>query len=297
MGVKFYGDDYVGLKRVNWETTNWPTFTNLFTSVAYGCDKFVAISQAGKFMYSQDGRTWSTTLVASSEWESVTYGYNKFIAVSLDGKIAYSYDGINWEINTSIAVSGLKKVTYGAGKFVAVAQNTSSYIYSTDGLSWTIATLPSSGYWWSLAYGAGKFVALRYASNYGAYSTDGINWTQIQTPDDTNLWVALSYGDEKFMAFAYSNQLDYNKIGIFSADGINWSIVTLPTGGQWNSSTYGAGYFVVCTTNQNFIIYSHNGIDWTISFVSTYIKDAIAYGQGKFIMRNLIADFSSIPIT
>jgi hypothetical protein len=113
---------------------------------------------------SSNGVTWSAggLLPASTTWVSIAYGSNKFVALSSNGYLAYTVDyGTNWVAvptstgtTTSILSSSItwNKISYGQGLFVVVG-NTGNCATSPDGINWTVQSLPSSTNWKALAFG------------------------------------------------------------------------------------------------------------------------------------------------
>jgi hypothetical protein len=90
------------------------------------------------------GQTWTTggTLPASSTWVSIAYGRNKFIAVSSDGTVSPAYSvnrGVTWS-NTGTAGwlnQTVENIRYGQGVFVAVNSTSNNMASSEDGINWT----------------------------------------------------------------------------------------------------------------------------------------------------------------
>ena len=82
----------------------------LWRGMAYGNGKWVAISEytsannrGSATVSTDDGNTWTTTLLGNVRWESIGYANGVFIATNADdGNIITSTDGISWS-NTTIA--------------------------------------------------------------------------------------------------------------------------------------------------------------------------------------------------
>ena len=160
-------------------------------SVAYGNGRFVAVANTGYAFYSEDGLNWtkSEEITGETSFSSITYGKDLFVVMSNgnSNQAAYSTDGINWNASTLPMTAGWKSVAYGNGGFVAVGNggfdfnketiSSNTAAYSTDGINWNASTLPSSAEWSVVSYQNGKFIALTSNSNAVAFSEDGINWT------------------------------------------------------------------------------------------------------------------------
>jgi hypothetical protein len=108
----------------------------------------------------------------------IAYGNNRFVAVSSTGETAYSFNGITWYASedlslvvTGFQTSGLK---YANGIFFLIGINAGNpgdaCFTSEDGVLWNSRTLLSSQRWGALAYGVSKWVILASAA-----STGGIN--------------------------------------------------------------------------------------------------------------------------
>ena len=114
---------------------------------------------------SNNGSSWTAggTLPSSTTWTSIAYGNNKFVALSTAGAIAYSIDyGTTWKASPTATgtVTGIlnnsytwTKISYGEGLFFAVASGTNTCATSPDGIVWTINALSSSSNWSSVAFG------------------------------------------------------------------------------------------------------------------------------------------------
>jgi len=98
---------------------------------------------------SDGGVTWTTggSLPASSTWISMAYGSNKFIAVSSDGAVdpAYSVDGgVTWANTGETGYLGTGTITdirYGQGVFVVTTSSSNNAVSSEDGINWTTRAL------------------------------------------------------------------------------------------------------------------------------------------------------------
>jgi hypothetical protein len=146
------------------------------TSIAYGDGKFVATYPFGAnsnpsyaYVSTNNGNTWTQTLLPNQGWASVVFADNHFIASEGGGNIIYSEDGITWSapyrtITTLQAGSGV--MTYlesqsllmnsGFGIFVSHAQfpgpttdptqpsnvNASSLNSTEASLTWTAPLSP-----------------------------------------------------------------------------------------------------------------------------------------------------------
>jgi len=107
------------------------------------------------------GVTWTagTGLPTSTTWISIAYGANKFVAVSSDGAVdpAYSVDGgLNWSNTGETGYLGSGTITdvrYGQGVFVVTTSSSNNMASSEDGINWTTRAI-------TRASGTGALVAV-----------------------------------------------------------------------------------------------------------------------------------------
>lgn len=233
---------------ITWTSRTMPVTLSWF-SVAYGNGLFVAVGWASGlvattiYATSPDGITWTQRVMPSSKiWTSVCFGNGRFVAVSGygDSGTAVSLDGITWTAGTNSSATNWQCVAFGNGVFVDVSQ-TGAVSTSTNGINWVArSNLPIFG--WFIAFGNGVFVVTSggAASNaIAARSTNGIDWTS-QTLPSTRNWYSVTYGNNTFVAVAYTNTA-----AATSPDGITWTARTLPSASNWATVAFGTGKFVV----------------------------------------------------
>ena len=97
-------------------------------------------------------------------WASIAYGNNRFIAMSTTGEIRYSFNLIDWAsalmpfLDDSTSLTW-RTIEYSQGQFVAIAKDgydeeNNIIATSTDGLVWQLRELPSVEFWSTLTFGA-----------------------------------------------------------------------------------------------------------------------------------------------
>ena len=225
----------------------------------------------------------------------MTYGDGRFVAVSTAGtdRVMSSVDGQNWESHTATAQNNWRSVTYGDGRFVAVSFNvTNGIMYSVDGTTWSSGVSQPNTAWIDIVYGADKFVAL---GNGGVRRIQtsvngGQMWTirTIPSPASSASWIALTYGDGRYVAVAYSSTV----LSMTSTDGISWTSGTAVEG-YWQDVAYGNGQFVAVGRSQagtytNTIMTSTDGQNWTPRTAPAQGEwTSVAYGNGRFVAVGL----------
>ena len=261
-----------------------------WSSVCYGKDKFVMLSN-DVFAYSSDGITWTEgTLPAKASWKLICYGKDKFVAMVDNDRVSnfiYSSDGITWTEGTLPKTIWADFICYGNDKFIMMGSYYSAHYhaYSTDGISWTFNTASVINNWTDGCYGKDKFVVITITDDSDdttarvvCYSFDGITWLQGKLPAKVN-WYAVCYGKDKFVAVANGP----NDVFAYSSDGITWTQGTMPSKASWTYMCYGDGKFVTVTVNSNKFAYSSDGITWTQGTMPSSYWANICYGDGKFI--------------
>jgi hypothetical protein len=255
-------------------------------SIAYGSDKFVALSGGKDIAYSIDGINWTVkTAFRSSGWSCITYGKDKFVAVnsSSDSNLtAYSIDGINW--NYVSAPDTYSSVTYCNNKFIAL-NGSSTIAYSDYGADWATMTVPCE-YCTRAVYGNNKYIIMSDdgTAAFAGYLSSSTSWTKITIPMHGTSWCSVAYGGGKFIAVSGSAGSNSTKVS-YSNNGTNWTTSTLPVEANWGSVVYGNGKFIIGSVGKdNSIVYSIDGITWTAT--TSPIAGglfSIVYGNNKFV--------------
>jgi len=271
--------------RVEWGLTR----PNIFNTVAWGNDKFVAggsvlygsgASHGKNIAYSVNGQNgW--TLVESevlvdpasgnnnSIVSGIAFGADKFIAVGgeetpvwpgpvtrIKGRIAVSTDGEDWTAATDATAFGgtfINCVVFGNDKFVAGADE-GKLAYSADGETWTAITSPFDAdiSIRAIAFGDGKFIA---GGDKGtlAHSADGITWTAVTDSkfDVDDAIRGIAWGAGQFVAVG-----DLTKMSVSDDGGITWVSGKRPLdyGGTTFHTAYGVAYGA-----KRFVVVGHQG--------------------------------------
>ena len=118
------------------------------------------------------GVTWTagTGLPTSTTWVSIAYGANKFVAVSSNGTVdpAYSVDGgLNWSNTGETGYLGTGTITdvrYGQGVFVVTTSSSNNMSSSEDGVNWTTRAI-------TRASGTGALIAVNGNPNQSSIWT------------------------------------------------------------------------------------------------------------------------------
>jgi hypothetical protein len=137
------------------------------------------------------------------DWVSIAYGNNRFVAVSGTGEVGYSFDGLTWYPGTMPTQDGStvmhwRRVRYGQGVFLALCDTggaivggdatdgTTNFIATSyDGVLWTGRELSSLSTWNAVAFGNPDITL--------GDSTSGTNSSPmwVITSDDTSQYGCL----------------------------------------------------------------------------------------------------------
>jgi hypothetical protein len=232
-----------------------------FFGVAWGKDKFVAISQVNIY-YSYDGIIWlpsaNNIFTASGGGQAVAFNGSRWVAVGTNFATtsaptitgAYSEDGITWTATRTNIFGGTVGISRGYGvawngiRWVAVGTNastsTGTVFYSNDGLVWTLASGTTfngiGGIGRGVAWNGTRFVAVGANSTTtpsvtAITSVDGINWvattTNIFTATSGATGYSVMWSGTKWIAGGTGATGNVNML--YSYDGLLWSsVVTSP---------------------------------------------------------------------
>jgi hypothetical protein len=194
-------------------------------TIVFARDRFVAVGEAGRVLWSEDGLRWEKGFAgASKDLVDVTYGDGRWVAVGNDGAIATSEDGISFSGALSPTSAHLNGIAYGAAGFLAVGAS-GTVVSSVDGETW-VQHQPRSADLLSVAFGNEWYVAVG-TNGIVQVSSNGMSWSDSRPTSGTlrdicfvdGLFVALEWQRPQIPCIAY-----------FSDDGISWTSSNLPAG-------------------------------------------------------------------
>jgi hypothetical protein len=303
--------DYV-CQTGGWRSEGLLPFKAVWSAIAYGNGRFVALSSDGFSAWSVDGGvTWQGAIMMRAvNWVAIAYGNGRFVAVEggSSNKAFFSSTGSSWTEVTLPGMADWTAITYGNGRFVALS-SAGFFAWSVDGgVTWEAGLLPSMADWSAIAYGGGRFVAVARGSNKSLFSSTGLLWDEVTLPAAAD-WTAIVIGLDRGAAVATNGRSAF--LMNFAAA---WS------GGLGLPSVYGPP--LVAYGNGMFVIVSHgvsgaeglmyvsgatDGLNWTkYSLPYRGRLSAIAFGGGKFIavggyaglgVNNIVAYFSRVEFS
>ncbi|MDR0442200.1 MAG: hypothetical protein LBH44_02195 [Treponema sp.] len=278
----------------------------IFTCIAYGDNKWIAVGGYRKMAYSNDGENWVEVNVRNMfkrAFNNIAYGNNRWFVSSSDGETAYSTDGENW---TRIDLSSIFIwdepicFVYGGDKWIAYQTAfMGKMAYSNDGENWIEVNIDEDIFRFGIsgiAYGDGKWIAYGNDSTEHhpnepdriAYSTDGENWTEmynsISNDHSNHSYIScIAFGDNKWIAAIGGKKRKM----LYSNDGENWveasanifnpsNIDTIDNIIRGNNRWIGIGYWTMA--------YSTDGKNWIADDSVPFTSYAVAYGSNKWVI-------------
>ncbi|MBI5385264.1 MAG: immunoglobulin domain-containing protein [Verrucomicrobia bacterium] len=233
--------------------------------------------------------------------QDVAFGNDRFVAVSGTGAVLSSTNGTNWTKAEEMSLNGMTRLAFGNGSFVALTPYyqattnglTGTMAVSSDGLSWTTHNVAAGGYFSDIIFGNGKFVACGYTNDYSVYpyarcvasvSTDGVSWAAVALPTNGTL-SAIAYGGGRFVAVADHENLDGTGTGltVTSTDATNWTVNYVGRSNELYGVAYGGGRFVA-VGDKGGIFTSTNGETWTTRSPGSPVNlRGITRGRGLYV--------------
>jgi hypothetical protein len=182
------------------------------------------------------------------------------------------------------ATSSYQYQSYGNGIFVASAVDASNAVYSTDGVNWQNTTLPVNQAYPINFFGNGNFVLASSGSTTILYSSDGASWSQVSIGNTLTRSSGV-FGNGKYIIVGSGSTYNY------STNLTTWISATLPLQSDWRI-TYGNGVFVALGNGTRNLIYSYDGLNWSLGVLNLGASGpwtAIKYGNGVFVASSFNA--------
>ncbi len=264
----------------------------------------------GYIYHSPDAYTWTQESigVTPNQLQSIAYGNNKYVAVSYNNTIVTSNNGSSWVLTNLTGLpqySDLISINFSNGYFVAVGDyydpdldlTLGLVARSEDGLSWSYESISDTTFY-NVTNGNGKFIAVGESMEDGNeagpgkiyFSESGINWdlayvTPESLPYPNTPINAVTYGENKFVAVGVNYGDGSMSVAFVSNDGINWSTESMPYTNYLSGVTYGQNIFVAVGDISS-IFTSPDGISWTQHSASFEDNGFInvSYGIDQFVI-------------
>ncbi|MDR0645279.1 MAG: hypothetical protein LBG05_10340 [Treponema sp.] len=288
-----YSSDSKGWKYVDAQFDHNTDGSSHINAVAFGGGMFVAVGNAGKMSYSQNGETWtsiapgseagvSTTFTSSTGILSIAYGSGSFVAVGHNGRMATSVDGVVWTGGSLSDLSGvndgkIQTICYAGDKFIAAGN---IYAGNTS----------------RIAYGFGvpgvEDILLPIDIESRPFESEGTENTLTITLSGSAFKSSFSLGDISLFELNGS-PLTSGSIAIESNTRVVLSGLTTIVKNTDNILIVKAGSLISRTSNTPKATVEVSKADWTLASTNFGNSDmlASAYGNGKFIVggNNVLA--------
>ena len=168
----------------SWRWSNPLPHGNNVVDMASRNGLVVQVAELGQLYTSPDFRNWTPRDTHTrSALQAVTFLNDRLVATGENGTVVYSDDGATFLTTNLNTTDWLVGVAASPTLAVAVGDNAAVYT-SLNGAAWKRQAAPPnvSSYWLlSVAYGAGTFVAVG-EHGYIATSANGTNWTYRAAP-------------------------------------------------------------------------------------------------------------------
>lgn len=268
--------------------------------------KFVAVGE-GIVVYSQDGKEWKAGAIPDLSWTSVVYGNNSFVAISQGGNVsATSSFGESWVTSQLPEPAAWSDIAFGLDQQVSINQNAFSISLNNNSNVNNrnlITTLQQHGFVTgdlvqyrseNPASGTlnneptGLFDKELYYVRVRSATSFTLHRTAEDAEIDANRIVIVSRGSgiatfsrNKFLAVTTGEE--DSDVAAKSFDGKSWTLQTIPSG-QWSSITYGRGQWVAVSGSGGKSINSVNGTLWSLgSLPSTNFWSSVTFGDNLFL--------------
>ena len=276
---------------INWTEGTTSDTSRYWRAVCYGNDKFVAIANdTNYFAYSTDGIKWyEVELESTLELNSVCYSpeLDRFVAVGPSGFTIINAPE-SWTAGTRSTLAVTYTWTNISSDNTSVLPATTTYVKDTAITVDTKYTdksvyVVSDGYYTFSGWDKSDFNITEDTTISGSWSDEVkyFQWTEGTISSTSRRWESVCYGNDKFVAVAYSTNYF-----AYSTDGITWTEGTISsTSRKWMSVCYGNDKFVAVAESTNYFAYSDDGITWTEGTISSTSRTwkSVCYGNGKFV--------------
>ena len=286
---------------INWTETP-SVFSTTCQSLGWNGTLFVAGGQStnnNQLAYSTDGILWtaspSGSALITSECKTIAWNESRWVAGGTGGnQIIVSNDGINWTASNdgnAVFQDQCLSIFWNGAVFVAGGFFTNVLGYSYNGTNWFVSSAETiTGLIFvAVTWNGAKWIA---GGSNVAYSNDGINWT-LDSPAAGFATQCLALASRKATLKTTQNRIVSDSFSViggdgppsisYSYDGMVWQPV--PTTSDtpsycnvilWNGSIWVAGG----SSGANTILYSSDGINWTVSASGSAIMTSACLSLG-----------------
>ena len=229
----------------DWEAVDGVESYSTIQSACYGASGFVACSESGEILFSEDGVTWTRVdYLGGINSPLCAYGNGIYVIAGSSSSVLTSPDGLNWETQDRVFFknSYAESLIFDGSQFIA-ATNLGLY-KSINGRTWTQISGITLGY---VVYGNGIYLGYNSKMLTMCRSYDAVTWTTLGKAPTTRFG---AYGNGVFLMCDYSGGLYCTKDG---------EIYTAVTGDEALSSPQ-----YICAADNDFFVVSgsRNTVGW-----------------------------------
>ena len=278
----YYNDTSIGDRA--WPSSYYMTKNiNSIYDLIYVNDMFIGVGENGCIIYgyynelistdetgsitSINPNNWTEITVGDKDFKGIAYGNGTIVTIGDGGTLAYSTNGVEW--TNKILFGGntdFETIYYDGTKFIALGHGTIN-AYSEDGITWSTNSnlvISATDIIYDVIYANNKYVAVG-SNGIILYSDDAISWIS-GVSDNINDLHSVTYANGKFVAVGKYTDPNSGSAPIatiiYSEDGINWTIA--------DNTFYQADLYTVLYIKNHFVtIYgkktftSDDGIAWS----------------------------------
>lgn len=237
---------------------------------------------AKKALYDTKGRKLSSLKVTDKNTLYTTGKYGSTTSKTSD-LIDQFLHSVSFNLKKVSSMGSVQNLIYANGKFATVSYNSQKIAYADidDIEKWTQASVTSIGTnGQNICYGGGKYIVCDGDKVYYSTSLTG-PYTSVEL--DSNNWHYMAYGNGIFVVFTYNTYTNY----IFtSTNGSTWTKTSLPCNYLACNVCFGGGKFIAKNYSGHDILYSTDGINWTLKTLSCLTSGVswnCCYGNGKHV--------------
>ena len=200
----------------------------------------------------------------------------------------------DWNSTTNVTRAGLGIMGFAGGNFYYALSGTNDVEVSTDsGTTWTTNQLENSATWSAIAKSGPMMLIASQGSANLHYSNEGTLWDYVDLGETWD-WTGVAVGgrDNDTVILCATGQDNVLKGTI--TQGVDssiapdtWTTVSLPASRDWVDITYGAGLWIVISSDGYTAYSQDNGDTWTGGLLpapsSPEAYNEIVWGDNKFV--------------
>ena len=291
----------------SWQWRRWSHPCG-FRDAAWTGDRFMVVGDAGAWLASADGITWSdwSSSATRLDLNDAVDADGTFIAVGDGGTVITGPEGASWALRTTPIDEHLYGAAWNGTTAVAVGAH-GTIITSQDGITWTAQTSSTSRALYDVIWDGALFTAVGGDDDPATptpavvlTSPAGISWTS-RDAGKSGLLRTIAWNGTRYAAVGSLTQevqgdgyTSERSTGLYvtSTDGITWSATDGETGSELMTVSWTGTEFLAA--DSSFLYRSQDGTQWTRELAPLSGISTVEARDGKILMvGHLGATFSS----